>query len=190
MTGASQLVGELLSAAIGDPHTAMAAWPPRHDTGVDFESLERRLSTGFDALAGFRYPPVLVELYSYVLPHIDCGLIRLMASAESDPLRELHEASLVWGSPDRVAGAGFVAIADDGNDGGPLCLDVRSGRVASMAPIVLVDHETFEPSAVLYDDADSLVRCAAHLLRGGRVADLESLGGSGAAREFAFWDES
>ena len=57
--------------------------------------------------------------------------------------------------PEELAGASLVPIADDGNDGGPLCLDVAE-RSSQLAPVVLWDHDHRTVSVPLYDNFGSL----------------------------------
>lgn len=92
--------------------------------------------------------------------------------------------------PDQIAGAGLLPIAEDGNDGGPLVVDVRAGGDPDVAPIRLWDHDARSVGPALYPNAATLLATAAHLLRGGRVADLASLGAPMAAEEYAFLDET
>jgi hypothetical protein len=60
-------------------------------------------------------------------------------------LQALHAHELpalvfdAW-EPEQVAGRGLLAVANDGNDGGPLCLDSRVGGASEGWPVVLWDH--------------------------------------------------
>lgn len=181
------LVTEFLRAASNDPSSGVTAPVPRHDPAPDFSALEDDLAARFPGLQ-FRFPANLALLYAYVLPAIDCGLIRWLSSPRHQPLGDLRRLLFDSWVPEELAGDGVVPIADDGNDGGPLCLDVRE-QPGEFAPVVLWDHELRTSSTPLYDDFDALLRCSTHLLVGGRVQELGALGGFGVAREFAWWDE-
>lgn len=183
-----QLVAELLDAALADPWSGLRQPPRQHPHAPDFERLEQEVARAFPVLVGFRYPAVLRLLYERELPRIDCGLVRLEASAGADPVAHLRAMVFEQYDPERIAGRGLVAIAEEGNDGGPLCVDVRS-RPPDDAPVVLWDHESGEVSVPLFDNAAALVRGCSALLRGGRVADLAEHGGRGAARVYDWWDD-
>jgi hypothetical protein len=83
-----------------------------------------------------------------------------------------------------------LAVADEGNDGGPLCLDTRAGDSPEAWPVVLWDHDWRQVTARPFSSAERMMACAIHLLRGGKIADLAAIDPQGsAATEYAFLDE-
>ena len=110
-----QLVAELLDAALADPWSGLRQPPRQHPHAPDFERLEQEVARAFPVLVGFRYPAVLRLLYERELPRIDCGLVRLEASAGADPVAHLRAMVFEQYDPERIAGRGLVAIAEEGS---------------------------------------------------------------------------
>lgn len=85
--------------------------------------------------------PPLVRAY---LAHACVGPIesprhvRLPAIWSDAPLRDVLAAIDQWSPLER---AGYLVIAEDASDAGPLCVDLRSRRPDGDCPIVLFDHE-------------------------------------------------
>ncbi len=114
-----------------------------------------------------------------------------MASKRGDPLEPL--ATLAFDSylPSEIAGRGYLAVAEDGNDGGPICIDTRFGPEPDQWPLHLWDHDHQGIGPVLYISADQLLACAAHVLAGGSIHDLNRIDPEGhAADYYGFLDES
>lgn len=86
--------------------------------------------------------------------------------------------------PAVIAGRGLLAIAEDGNDGGPLCLDTTKGLNPEHWPVVLWDHDERNTTGVLYSSASRLVACGAYLLGGGAPGGLAEVDPAGAAADY------
>jgi hypothetical protein len=110
-----------------------------------------------------------------VLPGLDCGIVRFQASPPDAPLGELRALVFDSWEPEAIAGQGLLAIADDGNDGGPLCLDSRGGGAPEGWPVVLWDHDWQQVTATLYSSAERMLACVIHWLQEGRVAGLATI---------------
>jgi hypothetical protein len=186
-----ELVEQLLQALVeaGPDRGGLAGPPPRHDPPPSFAELEREIAGAFPALANVGYPAALQALYAHPLPFLDCRLVRLVASPSGAPLRELQE--LVFNSwwPELIAGQGLLAVADEGSDGGPLCLDTRAGDSPETWPVVVWDHDWQRVTATPFSSTDRMLACVIHLLQGGKIADLAGIGPQGSATEYAFLDE-
>lgn len=64
--------------------------------------------------------------------------VRLPALWSDAPMRDVLAAIEQWSPLER---AGYLVIAEDANDAGPLCLDLRGRGPDGDCPIVLFDHE-------------------------------------------------
>jgi len=114
----------------------------------------------------------------------------LLPRRRGAPLRELRALVFDAWRPDAIAGHGLLAVADDGNDGGPLCLDTRVGGPPERWPVVLWDHDWRQVTVRPFSSTDRMLACVTHLLRGGRAADLAAIDPQGSAASFyAFLDE-
>jgi hypothetical protein len=141
-------------------------------------------------LAQVRYPALLQALYAHVLPALDCRLVRFQASPADAPLEELRELVFNGWEPELIAGQGLLAVADEGNDGGPLCLDTRAGGSPEAWPVVFWDHSWRKVVGRPFSSTEQMLACTIHLVRGGRIADLATIDPQGsAATEYAFFDE-
>jgi hypothetical protein len=184
------VVEQLLQALVADGRSGLAGPPPRHDPPPSFAELEQEIADAFPALAQVAYPAVLQALYAHVLPVLDCRIVRFEASPAGEPLSELRALVLHSWWPDEIAGQGLLAVADDGNDGGPLCLDTRAGDSPEAWPVVLWDHDWRQITARPFSSAERMLACVAHLVRGGHAADLATIDPQGsAATQYALLDE-
>jgi hypothetical protein len=186
----THVVEQLLQVLVADGRSGLAGPPPRHAPPPSFRSLEQEIAHRFPALAEVAYPAVLQALYAHVLPGLDCGIVQFQASPPDAPVGELRALVLDSWEPEAIAGQGLLAIADDGNDGGPLCLDSRAGGAPEGWPVVLWDHDWEQVTATLYSSAERMLACVIHWLQEGRVAGLAAIDPQGsAATYYDFYDE-
>ena len=186
----TRIVARLLQALVEDGRSGLAQPPPRHAPPPSFAALQQEIAHAFPALAQVAYPTVLQALYAHVLPAVDCGIVRFEASPPGAPLRELRALVFDSWEPEAIAGQGLLAVADDGNDGGPLCLDTQAGGSPEAWPVVLWDHDWQKVTARPFSSAERMLACLTHLLQGGRVADLAAIDPQGsAASDYVFLDE-
>ena len=184
-----EVIEQLLQALVDDDRNELTELPPRHDPPPAFTALGHEIAAAFPALAQVRYPMVLQALYAHPLPFLDCGLVRFVASPSDAPLRELRELVFNGWEPELIAGQGLLAIADEGNDGGPLCLDTRVGGPPEAWPVMFWDHDWEQVTTRPFSSAERMLACTIHLLRGGKVAELAAIDPQGsAATEYAFFD--
>jgi hypothetical protein len=173
------VVEQLLQALVAADR--LAGPPPRHDPPPSFAALEQEIADAFPALAQVRYPAVLQAMYAHPLPFLDCSIVRFEASPHRPPLRQLRTLVLDSWEPEAIAGQGLLAVADDGNDAGPLCLDTRAGDSPEAWPVVLWDHDWRQITAKPFSSAERMLACVTHRLRGGRIADLAAIDPQGSA---------
>jgi hypothetical protein len=187
----THIAEQLLQALVDDGRSGLTQPPPRHDPAPSFAALEQQIAHAFPALVHVAYPALLQALYAHELPLLDCGMtVRFVASPRGAPLRELRALVFDAWRPDAIAGHGLLAVADDGNDGGPLCLDTRVGGPPERWPVVLWDHDWRQVTVRPFSSTDRMLACVTHLLRGGRAADLAAIDPQGSAASFyAFLDE-
>lgn len=84
--------------------------------------------------------PALVRAYleDACIGPIESRGVRLPAIWSDAPLRDVEVALDQWSPLER---AGYLAIAEDAGDAGPLCLDLRGRRADGDCPVVLFDAE-------------------------------------------------
>jgi hypothetical protein len=185
-----RIVEQLLEALVKKGRSGLVGLPPRHAPAPSFAALQQEIAHSFPVLVHVAYPTVLQALYAHVLPRLDCGIMRFEASPSGAPLRQLRALVFDGWEPEAIAGQGLLAVADDGNDAGPLCLDTRAGGSPETWPVVLWDHDWEQVTARPFSSAERMLACITHLLQGGRAADLAAIDPQGsAATEYAFLDE-
>jgi hypothetical protein len=182
----SSAAEDLIGAAIGDALTDLHEVVRQSATPAAFVELEGDVAQ--TSGRPLTYPPAIRELYEFVFPDLDCQIIRLMGSPAGDPLRRLRQLAVESYDPEQILGAGLLPLAEDGNDGGPLVMDLSRGAAPAEAPIRLWDHERRAAGPALYPNATVLLVAAAHLLRDGSVAELAELGAPAAADAYGWWD--
>jgi hypothetical protein len=85
------------------------------------------------------FPPLYrAFLTARFVMDLDVPGVRLPALPSDAPLARVSAHIEAWSPLHR---AGYIAFADDDNDTGPLCFDVRASRSGGDCPIVLFDHE-------------------------------------------------
>lgn len=97
----------------------------------DVTRIEERLRATFP-------PLVRAWLSTCSFGPIETSQLRLPALWSDAPLRDLEAALDAWAPLDR---AGYVAVGDDADDAGPLCLDLEARDANGDCPIVAFDHE-------------------------------------------------
>ena len=177
-------VDDLISAAVNDEFIDLDEIDQRSVAGP-FDELEAQITRTFRV--SITYPTVIRNLYGFVFPELDGQIIRFLASPATDPLGPLRTLAFDCYDPPSIVGLGLLPVAEDGNDGGPLVVDCRNGEDPNNAPVKLWDHERRSVGALLYPNTKVLLAAAAHLLGGGNVIDLGSLGAPNAAHEYRFW---
>lgn len=184
----SSLAQNLLEAAAADELTPLVLPLQHHESAPDFAELEAAIRDRYPTGPQLQYPEAIRDLYTYAFPKIDCGVIRLHPCRAEDPLGELRAAALDGWSPGEIVGRGLLPIAEDGNDGGPLCVDLREADPDS-APVCLWDHDWHRISDPLFENSAAMLRCVTSLLSGASVEELARHGGAGAAAYYGWWDE-
>jgi hypothetical protein len=104
---------------------------PSRVSADDLEKLEARM--------GGELPPALRDFLSYGhFMGIERGDVRLPGVPSDQPFGDLLPDLEAWALLVRF---GYVPIADDNNDIGPLCLDFRRRHEDGDCPVVHFDHE-------------------------------------------------
>ncbi|AKF05473.1 SMI1/KNR4 family protein [Sandaracinus amylolyticus] len=106
------------------------ATEPRVAPG-DLQRVEERI--------GAKLPPLVrAWLSTSSIGPLESERLRLPALWSDSPLRDLESLLDAWSPLER---AGFVVIGEDGNDAGPLCIDLAARDEWGDARVVAFDHE-------------------------------------------------
>lgn len=106
------------------------ATEPRVAPG-DLEQVEKRI--------GAPLPPLVrAWLSTCSLGPLETDRVRLPALWADAPLRDFEALLDAWSPLER---AGYVAIGDDADDAGPICLDLGARDESGDCPVVAFDHE-------------------------------------------------
>lgn len=122
-----------------------AMWDGEPDAGgwVRWRATEPRVAPSdlerVEARIGAPLPPLVrAWLSTCSLGPLESERLRLPALWSDAPLRDLETLLDAWAPLER---AGFVAIGDDADDAGPLCLDLGARDASGDCPVVAFDHE-------------------------------------------------
>lgn len=177
-------IGALLNlATFGVDSVRPQAYPP------DFEALEADIAKGFPTDVALRFPAAIREVYRWSFAGAQVGPVRLIDAPVGDPLAQLREQIFDFYDPGAIAGQGLLVIADDGNDGGPLCLRAEQGVPADAWSVWLWDHEDGGVTDRLFSSADKMIEVLRAIQDGSTVSEAAGLDpGTDLASSRGWWD--